>query len=89
MKIIGAPGDVKLCHLTPGEVVQVGEASRLFIVAVRNPTRTNRRGDLYGETGELFLVGLDNGIAHDIPHLSSCVRRRDDVVLVAARDVAA
>jgi len=87
----------KLCHFKPGDVVQLpnGENGELtdelyLICFLPKPTNHRQRRKqavatgfgLYGfDAGELFIVNLETGEARGMPHLSSRVCVRRDVVL--------
>lgn len=86
------PHETKLCHARPGDVVQQANGRRLYMVCVRNPgpptpSHLYASNGLYNESGTLFLVGLDNGIEYPMPHLSTRLAVRDDVVIVAPADL--
>lgn len=98
MKIAQFPAPTpKVCLFAPGDCLRLlnkdGTVGKKLFMVCRHTIDPKKRAPigasngLYSEENPLFLVNLESGEAHAMPHLSAKAVRVDDAYIVVASDV--
>lgn len=98
MKIAQFPASTpKVCLFSPGDCLRLinrdGTVGKKLFMVCRRTLDPEKRAPIgasngpYSEENPLFLINLESGEAHPMPHLSSRAVRVEDAYVVVASDV--